>query len=339
MKRRAFLGTVAAAGAADAATPSLIKPKRLAPGQTIGLVTPSTYVSDPDELRTAVRTIEHFGCKVKMGQFVKRKLGYLGGTIEERAADVNAMFADPGVDAVFAIRGGYGSAQILPALDYELIRKNPKIFIGYSDITAMHLAIHQKTGLVTFHGPVPLSAFTEYTQKHYRKALFEPGPIGTVTNPVEGNPLRPGHSLRTIVGGKAKGALTGGCLTLLATTMGTPYEVDTKGKIFFIEDVGEEPYSMDRMLTQMRLAGKLEQAAGIVFGECSRCTPKDYKPGFDNNLSLGEVVDEILGKLKIPVLSGMTIGHTADQLTLPMGVMATLDADKGTLTIEEAATS
>ena len=325
--------------AVEAATPALLKPKRLAPGQTIGLVTPSTYVSDPDELRTAVRTIEHFGCKVKLGQFVKRKLGYLGGTIEERAADVNAMFADPGVDAVFAIRGGYGSAQILPALDYEVIRKNPKIFIGYSDITAMHLAIHQKTGLVTFHGPVPLSAFTDYTQKYYRKALFDKGPIGTVTNPVETNPLRPGHTLRTIVGGKAKGALTGGWLTLLATTMGTPYEVDTKGKIFFIEDVGEEPYSMDRMLTQMRLAGKLDQAAGIVFGECSRCTPKDYKPGFDNNLSLGEVVDEILGKLKIPVLSGLTIGHTADQLTLPMGVMATLDADKGTLTIEEAATS
>ncbi|MBZ2177666.1 MAG: LD-carboxypeptidase [Acidobacteriota bacterium] len=338
MRRRSFLGTVAAAGAAAAAPPPLIKPKRLQPGMTIGLVTPSTYVSDPDELRTAVRTIEHFGCKVKMGQFVKRKLGYLGGTIEERAADVNAMFADPGVDAVFAIRGGYGSAQILPALNYDLIAKHPKIFIGYSDITAMHLAIHQKTGLVTFHGPVPLSAFTEYTQKHYRKALFESGPLGALTNPAEANPLRPNHTLRTVVGGRASGPLTGGCLTLLATTMGTPYEVDTRGRIFFIEDVGEEPYAMDRMLTQMRLAGKLEQAAGIVFGECSRCTPKDYKPGFDNNLSLGEVVDEILGKLKIPVLAGLTIGHTADQLTLPMGVAATLDADAGTLTVTESAT-
>ena len=125
----------------------------------------------------------------------------------------------------------------------------------------------------------------------------------------------------------------------LATIMGTPYEVDTRGRIFFIEDVGEEPYAMDRMLTQMRLAGKLDQAAGIVFGECSRCTPKDYKPGFDNNLSLGEVVDEILGKLRIPVLAGLTIGHTADQLTLPLGVAATLDADAGTLTITESATS
>lgn len=325
------------AGAAPAITmPPLIKPKRLQPGDTVGLVTPSTYVSDPVELQTAIRTIEYFGCKVKMGKFVRRKLGYLGGTIEERASDVNAMFADPGVQAVFAIRGGYGSAQILPELDYDLIRRNPKIFVGFSDITAMHLAIHQKTGLVTFHGPVPLSPFTEYTQKHYRKALFESGPIGVVTNPPESNLLRPTHILRTVVGGKATGPLVGGCLTLLATTMGTPYEIDTTGKIFFIEDVGEEPYSMDRMLTQMRLAGKLERAAGIVFGECARCVPREYKPGFDNNLSLQEVVDEILGKLRIPVLAGLTIGHTPDQLTLPIGITTTLDADQRTLTIEEA---
>lgn len=336
MERRAFLGSLAVGAAPAVAMPALIKPKRLQPGDTVGLVTPSTYVSDPVELQTAVRTIEFFGCKVKMGKSVRKKLGYLGGTIEERAADVNAMFGDPEVQAVFAIRGGYGSAQILPELDYDLIKRNPKIFVGFSDITAMHLAIHQKTGLVTFHGPVPLSAFTDYTQKNYRKALFESGPLGVLTNPPETNQLRPAHTLRTVVPGKATGPLTGGCLTLLATTMGTPYEIDTAGKIFFIEDVGEEPYSMDRMLTQMRLAGKLDKAAGIVFGECARCTPRDYKPGFDNNLSLQEVVDEILGKLRIPVLSGLTIGHTPDQLTLPMGITATLDADQGTLQVEDA---
>lgn len=314
----------------------MINPKALRPGDTVGFVTPSTYVSSPDDIATALRTAEYFGLKVKMGANVRNRRGYLGGTIAERAADVNAMFRDPEVKAIFAIRGGYGSAQILPELDYGAIAKNPKIFQGYSDITAMHLAIHQKTGLVTFHGPVMLSGFSDYTVEHFKRALFETKPLGMLTNPPEKNTLRPNHTLRAVRPGTARGPLIAGNLTLIATTMGTPYEIDTKGKIVCIEDVGEEPYSMDRMLTQLRLAGKLDQAAGIVIGECARCTPRDYKPGFENNLSLGEVVDDILGGLKIPVLAGLTFGHTSDQLTLPLGCIATLDAGKGTLTVEEA---
>jgi len=314
----------------------LVKPKVLKRGDTVGFVTPSTYVSSPDEIATAMRTADYFGLKVKMGPNVRKRAGYLGGSIAERAADVNAMFADPEVKAIFAIRGGYGSAQILPSLDYEMIARNPKIFQGYSDITAMHLAIHQKTGLVTFHGPVMLSGFTPYTIDHFKRAIFQTAPIGAVTNPTEANPLRPNHTLRTVRGGKARGPLVAGNLTLISTTMGTPYEIDTRGKILCIEDVGEEPYSMDRMLTQLRLSGKLEAAAGIVLGECSRCTPREYRPGFDSNFSLGEIVDDILGGLRIPVLAGLTFGHTADQLTLPLGCMASLDADKGTLTIEES---
>jgi len=312
------------------------KPKALKHGDTVGFVTPSTYVSSPDEIATALRTAEYFGLQVKMGANVRKRAGYLGGTIAERAADVNTMFADPAVKAIFAIRGGYGSAQILPALDFDVIARNPKIFQGYSDITAMHLAIHQKTGLVTFHGPVMLSGFTNYTIEHFRRALFQTKPIGKVSNPVEANTLRPNHTLRTVRGGKARGPIVAGNLTLISTTMGTPYEIDTRGKILCIEDVGEEPYSMDRMLTQLRLAGKLDAAAGIVFGECARCTPREFRPGFDSNFSLGEIVDDILGSLKIPVLAGLTFGHTADQLTLPLGCTAELDADKGTLTIEES---
>ena len=314
----------------------MVKPKLLKKGDTVGFVTPSTYVSSPDEIASALRTAEYFGLKVKMGANVRKRTGYVGGTIAERAADVNAMFADPEVKAVFAIRGGYGSAQILPALDYDLIAKNPKIFQGYSDITAMHLAIHQKTGLVTFHGPVMLSGFTPYTIDHFRRALFAVKPLGSVTNPVESNTMRPNHPLRTVKGGRARGPLIAGNLTLISTTMGTPYEIDTRGKILCIEDVGEEPYSMDRMLTQLRLSGKLDAAAGIVFGECARCSPREFRPGFDSTFSLGEIVDDILGGLKIPVLAGLTFGHTADQLTLPLGCQATLDADKGTLTIEES---
>ncbi len=319
--------------------PKLLKPRALQPGDTVGLITPSSYVSDPDRLIAAERTIRYFGLKPKFGRNVRKRDGYLGGSIDERLDDLHSMFADPEVSAIFAIRGGYGAAQLLDRIDYGLIRKNPKIFLGYSDISALHLAIGKHAGIVTFHGPVALSDFTEYTQKHFRHALFETTPLGAVTNPPETNLLRPAHTLRPIRPGKARGALVGGNLTLISTTMGTPFEIDTRGRILLLEDVDEQPYSIDRMLTQLRLAGKFDGAAGIVFGECKDCRPRDYKPGFESTLSFGEVLDEILSKVQVPVLAGLTIGHTGDQLTLPLGVVATLDADKGELTIEEAGVS
>jgi muramoyltetrapeptide carboxypeptidase len=336
-RRRAILSTASLAAAGAAGSP-LIHPKALRRGDTVGLITPSSFVADPDLLQLAERTIDFFGLKLKVGRHVRRKHGYLGGTVEERLEDLHAMFSDPGVDAVFAIRGGYGAAQLLDRIDYDLIRRNPKIFAGYSDITALHLAIHKMTGLVTFHGPVPLSRFTAYTQQHYRAALFGNKPLGLLPNPPDSDPLRPDHRLRTVRPGKARGPLIGGNLTLISTTLGTPYEIDTRGKILFIEDIDEQPYSIDRMLTHLRLAGKLDQAAGIVVGECKDCKPRDYQPSFSTGtFTFGEVLDEILGKLKIPVLAGLTIGHTDDQLTLPLGVQASLDAEKGELILEEAA--
>jgi len=315
----------------------LIRPRALKPGDTAGLITPSTFVSDPDSLALAERTIAYFGLKPKWGKNVRQREGYLGGAVQGRLDDLHAMFQDREVKAVFALRGGYGAAQLLDRIDYDLIRSNPKILLGYSDITALHLAIHKKTGLVTFHGPVVLSRFTGYTQEHFRAALFDTKPIGAIANPPDSNPLRPAHTLRTVRPGKARGRLIGGNLSLICSLMGTPYEIDTRGRILFTEDVDEEPYRIDRMLTQLRLAGKLEAAAGIVFGECADCRPKDYKASFNSTFTLGEVLDRILGDLKIPVLSGLTIGHTEDQLTLPEGVMATLDADKQELILEEAA--
>jgi muramoyltetrapeptide carboxypeptidase len=190
--------------------------------------------------------------------------------------------------------------------------------------------------VVTFHGPVALARFTPYTQTYFRKALFETEPMGRVTNPPDSDPLRPAHVLRTVRRGSARGPLLGGNLTLISTTMGTPYEIETAGRILLLEDVDEEPYRIDRMLTQLRLAGKLEAAAGVIFGECQDCRPRDFQPSFDSTLSTGEVVDQILGRLRTPVLSGLTIGHTEDQLTIPLGVMAHLDTDKGELLIEEA---
>jgi muramoyltetrapeptide carboxypeptidase len=339
MTRRELLALTAAIPGPAQDRMKIIKPRALREGDVAGLITPATYVSDPDALETAERTIKYLGLKPRLGRNVRRRNGYLAGTVEHRLEDLHAMFADPEVKAVFPIRGGYGSPHLLDRIDYDLIRRNPKVFGGYSDITAMHLAIHKNTGLVTFHSPSPLSSFTDYTLDHLRRALFHTKPLGALTNPPETNQLRPRHTLRTIRPGIAKGRLIGGNLSLIVATMGTPFEIDTRGAILFLEDVGEQPYQIDRMLTNLRLSGKLQASAGIVVGECSDCGPRDYKPSFASTLSLGEVLDEILGGLSVPVMTGLTIGHTADQLTLPLGVTATLDATKGVLTIEESATT
>ncbi|MCZ2074757.1 MAG: LD-carboxypeptidase [Bryobacteraceae bacterium] len=335
MNRRVFMA-MPGAFAPFPKTGDAIRPTALKPGDTVGLITPATYVSDPDALATAERTLRYFGLEPKFGANVRKRSGYLGGTVEERIEDLHSMFRDPDVKGVFAIRGGYGSGQLLDRIDYDLIRKNPKVFLGYSDITTLLIAIRQRAGLVTFHGPVVLSKFSDYTQNHLRKALFAAEPVGVVTNPPESNKLRPVHTLRTIRPGMASGELIGGNLSLVAATMGTPYEIQTAGRILFLEDVGEEPYSIDRMLTQLRLGGKLSAAAGIVFGECRNCQPRECGPSFESTLSVGEVLDSILGEMKVPVLTGLTIGHTEDQLTLPEGVHATLDADRGELTIGQA---
>ena len=337
MDRREFL----ALGAAFAQPNStrLLKPRALKPGDTVGLITPGTYASDPDRMVLAERTLLHFGLKTRFGRNVRRRAGYLGGSIDERAADLHDMFRDPDVKAVLCIRGGVGSSQLLDRIDYELIRRNPKILAGYSDITSLHLAVHRRTGLVTFHGPVAVSGFTEYTQQWFRRALFDTRPLGVLENPPEKNTLRPAHPLRAVVSGTARGPLAGGNLTLISLLMGTPFEIETRGRILFLEDVGEEPYRIDRMLTQLRLGGKFDGVAGVIWGECNECGPRAFQPSFESTFSVGEVVDQILGQLRVPVLSGLVIGHTDDQLTLPMGVTASLDADKGTLRIDEPATS
>ncbi|MCU1257285.1 MAG: muramoyltetrapeptide carboxypeptidase [Bryobacterales bacterium] len=332
MRRREFFPTVAAMAAVPP-PPKLIKAKPLQPGDTVGLITPSSYVSDPDELDFARRFCEFFKLKIKTGKNVGQRYGYLAGTARQRVDDLHAMFADPEVHGVFCVRGGYGSAQMLDKIDYDLIRRNPKIFLGYSDITALHIAIGRRAGLVTFHGPVSTSHLSTWSQESLQKALFETAPVGPQTNPSDSNPLQPRHTMRTVRGGTARGALVGGNLTLLSTTLGTPFEVETSGRILLMEDIGEDIYRIDRMFTQLRLAGKLQAAAGIVVGECKDCPP----PGHDSAYSLGEVIDYQLGDLGIPVLYGLSFGHTADQVTLPLGVLASLDAGKQQLIVEESA--
>lgn len=355
MNRRTFLATSGAATITPTLSASafphtspmdtssytrpLVKPKVLKPGDTVSVIAPATQVLDPDSLAIAKRVLDFFGLTMKMGKYVGKRVASYQETIKLRVEEMHEAFADTSVSAVFPIRGGYGAQQILDRLDYNLIRKHPKFFIGYSDITALHFAMYRHAGLVTFHGPNIQSAFTPYTQKHYRKALFETSPLGLLTNPEEQTAATPRrqHTLRTISGGKAEGEIIVGNLSLITALMGTPYDLDTKGKILILEDVDEQPYSMDRMLMQMRLAGKLQQCAGIIMGECAGCGPADFKPSFASPYTFGETMDNLLADLNIPVFYGLTMGHIADQLTIPLGVRAVMDADKGTLDIKESA--
>jgi muramoyltetrapeptide carboxypeptidase len=349
--RRSFLalsglaaGGALVAGATPKPSPTpapgprpVVKPRALKPGDTVGLVAPSSYVWDLwkfDEV--AARLEGQLGLKSKLGKNVRARHGYMAGTEKERLEDLHGMFADPSVAAVFCLEGGYGTERLLPGLDTELIRKNPKIFLGYSDITGLHLAIAKKAGVVTFHGPVASSRLPAWTLASLKKALFDAKPMGELANPPEEDAYSPAFPMHTVVPGRARGPTAGGNLTLVSTTMGTPWEIDAKGKILLLEDTGEAPYRVDRMLTQLKLAGKLAEAAGVVWGTCTECAPA--RSGFEINLSMPELLDEILGDIGRPVLAGLVFGHTKEKSTIPIGVEAELDADAKKVTILESAT-
>jgi len=342
LSRREFMGGMAVTGAVVAANPisqqksydsdSMIKPPRLRQGDTIGLITPASAAFEPSTIREGVAALEELGFNVKLGAHVGKKFGYLAGTDEERATDLMAMFADDEVRGIVALRGGYGTIRMVSYLDFDLIRANPKILLGYSDLTFLHLAIYKMSGLVTFHGPVAISSFTDYTKQYFYDILTKTEPIGEIANAPDFRPFQLSGPSQIV-----SGPLVGGNLTMVTATLGTPYEIDTKGKILFIEEVGEEPYAIDRMLTQLDLAGKLNQCAGIVIDRCSKCGPAEYKPAFANTLSVEEVFQDRLSHLDVPVVYGLSLGHTADKPTLALGVNASLDASKGILHINENA--
>lgn len=315
---------------------SILKPAMLQSGDTVGLITPSTSVTDPDELSKAIEIVEYLGLKFKIGKNVKEGSGYKSRSIQERVEDLHSMFQDKEIKGVFCIRGGYGSMQLLDFIDYKLIRENPKVFLGYSDITALHLAINEFSGLVTFHGPVMTSAFTDYTMNLMKKIIMSNQVVGKITNPMSMNNFRRLHPIRTIKAGVAEGRLIGGNLSLISALMGTKYEVRTKNAIFFLEDVGEEPYRIDRMLTQLKIAGKFKEAKGIIFGECSGCNFDRLNSSRVWDYSLGEILDSAFSDLDIPILYGLTIGHTSNQITLPFGLKAVLDSIEGSITINES---
>jgi muramoyltetrapeptide carboxypeptidase len=311
-----------------------LKPPRLRAGDTVGLINPAGATFQADDVSIARETLAALGLGMKTGEHLLDRYGYLAGTDKDRAADVNAMFADPEVDAILTLRGGWGCNRILDMLDYEAIAKNPKVLMGYSDITSLLLALNAKTGLVTFHGPVGISTWNEYSTSYVQRLLFN-AEVFSMENPKEtGDSLvRIKDRVLTINGGKAKGKMYGGNLTVLTAMVGSKYLPDFKNNILFLEEVGEDIYRVDRMLTQLKLSGILSQISGFVFGKCSDCGPgKGY-----GSLTLEEVLDDHIKPLGIPAWYGSMIGHIENKFTIPLGTEIEIDADSGRISLLEAA--
>jgi muramoyltetrapeptide carboxypeptidase len=314
------------------------KPPRLRVGDTVGLIEPASASDEPFQIQLVEEAIVAMGLKPKRAPHILDRYGYLAGRDKDRAADVNAMFADKDVKAIFAVRGGWGSARLLPWLDWDVIRANPKLLTGFSDITALHMAIAAKAGFVTLHGPNAGSAWGKASWDAFRPIAFD-GATPLLVNPEGGEDRLAQRRWRTqtITAGKARGRLLGGNLTVLTALAGTPYLPSFDGAILFLEDVDEAEYRIDRMLTQLGLAGILKNLAGAVFGQCTTCTGSSS--GVYGGFTVNDVLRQHLGSLGVPVYTGAWFGHIADQFTLPVGGMAEIDADAGTLRLLEPVVS
>ena len=310
-----------------------VRPPALKPGDTIAFVAPAGPAELPP-LRAYAAQLEKGGYRVIVPQGIEhRKSGYLAGTDEERAAELNRMIRDPKVRAIFPVRGGYGLTRILDRIDYAALREDPKIITGYSDLTALHLAVARQVRLVTFHSPMPMSSLWQgdkpefaFAAESFRRAVFadqyKRGETGyTIAVPRDARPVK-------LVGGTARGRLVGGNLTLICATLGTPYALQPRGAILFVEDVNEAPYRVDRSLSQLRLAGVLDDVAGVVVGSFSSRDPADA-------VELDRVLREAFGKLKVPVIVKFPVGHTPINATLPHGGLVELDADRSLLRLLE----
>ena len=323
--RRTALGTLAGAPLAlafpfAAAARGRKLARRISLGDTVGLVAPASAVS-ASAIAASQHTVRGMGLVPQLGANVARTDGYLAGTDAQRAADLNAMFADDDIAAIFAIRGGWGGARLLELLDWEMIRRNPKLVIGYSDITSLHLAIAARAGFPTIHAPNASNSWPKASWESLWRLAF------TGETPVLDMGER-GPSARTITPGRARGKLLGGNLTVLSTLMGTPWVPDFDGAILFLEDVNEAEYRIDRMLQQLELAGVLKKLAGVIFGSCRSCASDD--PGYAG-LTLDTVLDQHLKPLGIPAFTGANIGHHRGQLSLPHGGEVEMDSEARTI--------
>lgn len=348
MNRRAFIGALAAVpvagaafasgGASPARTPKVTKPRRLNPGDTVALVAPASATFNSVDVEIARESLGALGLAVKVGRHLLGRHGYLAGSDKDRAADINAFFADDSIRAVLPIRGGWGSSRVLPYLDFDVIGRNPKILLGYSDITALLLAVHARTGLITFHGPNGLGRWDAWSIEYVKRVLFNAEAV-TMENRKELSDrnalVQIENRVQVITPGTATGRLLGGNLTVLTAILGSPYLPAWDGAILFLEDVGEDLYRVDRMFTQLKLAGVLEKIRGFVFGTCAECGPGE---GFAS-LTLEEILADHIKPLGVPAWFGAMIGHQMPQWTVPVGAEAVIDAASGTITLAAPAVS
>jgi muramoyltetrapeptide carboxypeptidase len=348
MQRRKFLTTISLSALASTLPYSnifskdeklndrsfIIKPEKLNEGDTLGLIAPGSFISQA-ELDESVANLEQLGFKVKFNKTILDKSGYLAGEDKVRAADINMMFADKSVKGIICARGGYGCNRILPLLDYDTIRNNPKVLCGYSDITSLISAIFSKTGLVGFHGPVGISTFNDFSVKYFKDVLMSTKSNVVLKSAVEETD-NTDYDRYTIRSGTAEGILVGGNLSILASLLGTPYDMNYDNKIIYLEEVGEEPYRVDRMLTELMLAGKFKHASGIAIGVFKNCEPRKRNASFSSSFSLKEVLFDRLFDLGIPVVYGLSFGHITNKFTLPTGINARLNVTEQTITLLES---
>lgn len=310
-------------------------PSGLRPGDTIALVAPARNVNRA-ALERVTQRLQALGYRVKFAEDIERRYGYLAGSDERRAAELMQAFEDPEVDAVFPFTGGYGTTRLLDRLDYDIIAAHPKILIGFSDITGLHLALQAKTQLITFHAPNAdggwgrEAGMNAYAERWLWRCLEKAQNRDTA----EGfsYELPEGHGpLQVLQAGKARGRLTGGNLSLVASLMGTPYEIQTEGRVLFLEDVHEAPYRVDRMLSQLRLGGKLRSPAAVVLGQFTDTGDED-----DRGLSMDQVLRDYFANAPYPVIANFPAGHVAENATLPMGAEVELDTERSVLRVLQA---
>jgi muramoyltetrapeptide carboxypeptidase len=310
-----------------------VKPKALQPGDKICIVSPASPIWTETYYDRGRRVIEDMGFEVTTGRYVQNKHLLFAGEAKKRADDINRAFQDRSIQAIFCNRGGTGTSHILPYIDFTAIKKNPKILVGYSDITTLQIAILNETGLITFYGPMVSTDFgrgiAQYTMDSFLSVLTEKEKRRGLENP-------PDKEIFTICKGKAEGPLVGGCLSIVAATLGTRHELNTKGKILFFEDIDEKPHRIDRYLTQLILSGKLQEAEGIVFGTFTRCQYLKRDAYEKYGVTLMDIVRDRVVPLNIPCIFGLQFGHAAQKLTIPMGAHAELDATKGNVVVEPA---
>jgi len=297
-------------------------------------VAPASATFNTIELQIARESLEALGLKVLVGGHLLDRHGYLAGQDKDRAADINRFFADDAIRAVLPIRGGWGSSRLLPYLDFETIQRHPKIVLGFSDITALHMAIQAKTGLVTFHGPNGTGRWDDFSVGWVRRVLFD-AEAATLDNLHDKGEflVQTEHRVQTITPGTARGRILGGNLTVLTAIIGSPFVPDFEDAILFVEDVGEDIYRIDRMMTTLKLAGVLDKLRGFIWGTCSECEPGE---GF-GSLTFEEIFADHVAPLKIPAWQGAMIGHRIPQFTIAEGVQVEIDATAGRIRMLEPA--